>query len=55
MKVVFAAWAPPAGDGEKGLEIEVWSGGVRAVGEGEKVGIEAREEGQEGGRKQGGD
>lgn len=38
MRVVFAAWAPPTGDGEMGVEIEVWAGGVRALGEeGEKI------------------
>lgn len=39
IRVVFAAWAPPTMDGERGVEIEVWAGGVRAVGEGEKVGL----------------
>lgn len=31
MKVVFAGWASPTGEGEKGVEFEVWAGGIRAI------------------------
>ena len=32
MRVVFAGWVGPSGEGEgKGVEFEVWGGGVRAV------------------------
>lgn len=31
MRVVFAAWAAGSGEGERGVEFEVWEGGVRAV------------------------
>lgn len=31
MRVVFAPWVEGTGDREKGVEFEVWSGGVRAV------------------------
>jgi len=33
MRVAFAAWVPPTGDNEGGIEIEVWAGGIRAVAE----------------------
>ena len=37
MKVAFSAWVPPTGEREKGVEFEIWGGGLRAVGgEGEK-------------------
>ncbi len=43
MRVAFSAWAPPTGEGEKGVEFEIWGGGLRAVeGEGEEKGVEAR-------------
>ena len=32
MRVAFSAWAPPTGEGEKGVEFEIWGGGLRAVG-----------------------
>ena len=32
MRVAFSAWAPPNGEGEKGVEFEIWGGGLRAVG-----------------------
>lgn len=31
MRVAFSAWAPPTGEGEKGVEFEIWGGGLRAV------------------------
>ncbi|KAL9024613.1 MAG: hypothetical protein Q9196_006391, partial [Gyalolechia fulgens] len=31
MKVVFAAWGPSTGVVEKGVEFEIWGGGMRAV------------------------
>ena len=31
MKVVFAGWAPATADGKKGVEFEVWAGGIRAI------------------------
>ncbi|KAL8670529.1 MAG: hypothetical protein Q9168_004946 [Polycauliona sp. 1 TL-2023] len=34
LKVVFAGWAPATGSEEKGTEFEIWSGGLRAVGQG---------------------
>ncbi|KAL8789593.1 MAG: hypothetical protein Q9213_001029 [Squamulea squamosa] len=34
MKVVFASWAPTTGSEERGLEFEIWSGGLRAVDKG---------------------
>ena len=40
MRVVFAAWVGGVGEGESGVEIEIWAGGVRGVAEGK-----AREEG----------
>lgn len=43
MRVAFAGWVGGA-EGEKGVEFEVWEGGVRAVGEGKGV----REEEEEG-------
>ena len=47
MRVAFSAWAPPTGEGEKGVEFEIWGGGLRTVkGEGEDKGedkgVEAR-------------
>lgn len=32
MRVAFSAWAPPTGEGENGVEFEIWGGGLRAVG-----------------------
>ena len=37
MRVVFAPWCRGVGDGEKGVEIEIWEGGVRGVGEGRET------------------
>ncbi|KAL8991634.1 MAG: hypothetical protein Q9169_007799 [Polycauliona sp. 2 TL-2023] len=34
LKVVFASWAPATGSEERGTEFEIWSGGLRAVGQG---------------------
>ncbi|KAI4228399.1 MAG: hypothetical protein L6R36_001682 [Xanthoria steineri] len=34
MKVVFASWAAATGSEERGTEFEIWSGGLRAVGQG---------------------
>ena len=31
MRMVFAPWAAPTGEGEKGTEFEIWEGGARAV------------------------
>lgn len=31
MKVVFAGWVKATGEGEKGVEFEVWTGGIRAI------------------------
>lgn len=31
MKVVFAGWAKATDEGEKGVEFEVWAGGIRAI------------------------
>lgn len=31
MRVVFAPWVEATGDGEMGVEFEVWKEGVRAV------------------------
>lgn len=31
MKVVFAGWAQATAEGEKGVEFEVWAGGIRAM------------------------
>lgn len=31
MRVVFAPWVKDTGEMEKGVEFEIWSGGVRAV------------------------
>ena len=31
MRVAFSAWAPPTGEGEKGVEFEIWAGGLRVV------------------------
>ena len=33
MRVVFAPWCKGVGEAEKGVEIEIWEGGVRGVGE----------------------
>ena len=33
-KVVFASWTPPVGEGGRGVEFEIWTGGLRAVGTG---------------------
>ena len=30
-KVVFAAWTAPVGEGGRGIEFEVWEGGVRSI------------------------
>lgn len=32
MKVVFGGWVTATGEGEKGVEFEVWAGGIRAIG-----------------------
>lgn len=32
MRVVFAPWVKETGEREKGVEFEIWSGGVRALG-----------------------
>ena len=34
LRVAFAAWAPPTGDNDRGIEIKVWAGGIRAAEEG---------------------
>ncbi|KAL8754680.1 MAG: hypothetical protein Q9199_004179 [Rusavskia elegans] len=34
LKVVFASWAAATGSEERGTEFEIWSGGLRAVGQG---------------------
>ena len=39
MRVAFSKWAPPTGDGERGVEFEIWGGGLRAV-KGEERGEE---------------
>ncbi len=31
MRIVFAPWAKATGDSEKGVEFEIWSGGVKAI------------------------
>ena len=32
MRLVFAPWVKDTGERERGVEFEIWSGGVRAVG-----------------------
>lgn len=48
MKVVFAGWAPATGDAEKGVEFEVWAGGIRAI---KSKGDEGKEETEDKGIK----
>lgn len=31
MRVVYAPWVAPIGEGDKGVEFEVWEGGLRAI------------------------
>ena len=35
MRIVFAPWVRGTGEREKGIEFEIWSGGVRAVSSGD--------------------
>lgn len=41
MRVVFAPWARGVGNGERGVEFEIWTGGVRAI-QIAKIGEEAQ-------------
>ena len=44
MRVAFSAWAPSTGEGDKGVEFEIWGGGLRAVkGKGEEKGEDKRD------------
>lgn len=44
MRVVFAPWVAGCGEGDKGVEFEVWAGGVKAV-SGGRVGLAREGEG----------